>query len=87
MTSSSLFYESWFSFLFQLFQEMLNTFISKVFLIILVQVYHFDITYYIYQSFFAPYYYELFMNKQENQTYAKLEDKKRNDFSNYQKVC
>ena len=76
MTSSSQFYDSWFSLPFQLFQE-----------IVLGQVYHFKITYYIYQSFFAPYYYQLFMNKQENQTYAKLEDKKWNDFSNYQKVC
>ena len=35
ITSSSLFYESWFSLLFQLFQKMLNVFISKVFLITL----------------------------------------------------
>ena len=36
-------------------------------------MYHFEITYYIYQSFLDPYYYQLFMNKQENQTYAKPE--------------
>ena len=51
-------------------------------------MYHFETTYYIYQSFMAPYYYHLYMNKQENQTYAKPEDiKKSNDFSNYEKVC
>ena len=43
---------------------MLN-FISKVFLIFLGQIYHFEITYYIYQNFLAPYYYQLLMNKQE----------------------
>ena len=36
-------------------------------------MYHFEITYYIYQSFLDPYYCQLFMNKQENQTYSKPE--------------
>ena len=34
-------------------------------------MYHFEITYYIYQNFLVPYYYQLFMIKQENQAYAK----------------
>ena len=81
MMSSFLFYESLFSLLFQLFQEMLNVFISKVFLTFLGQIYHFEITYYIYQSFLAPYCYQLFMNKLENQTYAKLEKNVRIGYS------
>ena len=40
----------------------------------LVQIYHFEIAYYIYESFLAPYYYMLLMNKQENEFYAKPED-------------
>ena len=51
MISSFLFYESRFSLLFQLFQEMLNVFISKVFLNFFSE----QITY-IYQSFLATYY-------------------------------
>ena len=39
-------------------------------------MYHFQITYY-FQSFLASDYYQLLMNKQENQTYAKPEDKKK----------
>ena len=70
MTSSFLFDESWF-FTFSTFLR--KVFISKVFLNFLGQIYHFEITYYIYQSFLAPYYYQLFMNKQENKTYAKPE--------------
>ena len=51
MISSLLFYESRFSLLFQLFQEMLNVFISKVFLNFFLE----QITY-IYQSFLSTYY-------------------------------
>ena len=40
---------------------------------ILEQIYHFETTYYIYQSFLAPYYIQSFMNKQDNETYAKPE--------------
>ena len=54
------------------FKSVLNFFLG--------QIYHFDITYYIYQSLLAPYYYQLFMNKQENQTYTKPEVKKKQWF-------
>ena len=41
------------------------------------QIYHIEITYYIYLSFLTPNNYQLLMNKQENQIYAKQEGLKR----------
>ena len=54
---------------------------------ILGQIYHFETTYHIYQSFLVPYYYQLLMNKQENETYAKPEKDVRIEYSwtKYQK--
>ena len=55
--------------------------IQKCSKFILGQIYHFETTYHIYQSFLVPYYYQLLMNKQENETYAKPEKDVRIEYS------
>ena len=57
---------------FSTFSRNVKCYFKTVLKFFLGQIYHFEIAYYISQSFLAPYYYMLL--KQDNQFYAKLED-------------